>query len=435
MARAMALLSRWRPLGRALLLLYKVLMVARGESRHSPSFDHTWRGETLFLTRLGWFSVNPPEFTRPDLGALSKPFGVNLSGFITGESGMGTAVRGHARSLQSAGVPLTLNDLDSGLRHGDASFNSFSRDNPYLVNYLHQNADMTRRFLAAFGTGYLRSHYNIAFWLWEQSLFPKPWLANLRFFHEVWVSSDFTRRALQPFSDIPIIHMPLVVDKPVPSSKGRPDFGIGQDDFVFGYFFDVSSWLERKNPHTFVRAFKRAFEGCPQAKLLLKFTNSRWNRWGIDALIEELPAGQSLVFDQYLDSPDVYALMNCLDCYVSTHRCEGFGLTVAEAMALGKPVIATDYSSTAEFLTPQNGYPLAFQEVVIEQSIGPYLKGAPWADPSEDHLVELLRHVYRNPDEAAAKAAEAARDVEAAFSIEAIGQRMAARLQAAGLMP
>ena len=44
------------------------------------------------------------------------------------------------------------------------------------------------------------------------------------------------------------------------------------------------------------------------------------------------------------------------DCYVSLHRSEGFGLTPAEAMYLGKPVIATAYGGVMEFMTPENAY-------------------------------------------------------------------------------
>ena len=46
---------------------------------------------------------------------------------------------------------------------------------------------------------------------------------------------------------------------------------------------------------------------------------------------------------------------NC-DAYASLHRAEGFGLTIADAMALGKPVVATGYSGNLEFMTDANGY-------------------------------------------------------------------------------
>ncbi len=63
-----------------------------------------------------------------------------------------------------------------------------------------------------------------------------------------------------------------------------------------------------------------------------------------------------LIFEQYLDPEAKVALMAACDCYVSLHRSEGFGLTLAEAMALGKPVIATGYSGNLEFMTPETSY-------------------------------------------------------------------------------
>ena len=60
--------------------------------------------------------------------------------------------------------------------------------------------------------------------------------------------------------------------------------------------------------------------------------------------------------DAYLEPAQNAALLARADCYVSLHRSEGFGLTLAESMALGTPVIATGYSGNTDFTTPHNSY-------------------------------------------------------------------------------
>ena len=62
------------------------------------------------------------------------------------------------------------------------------------------------------------------------------------------------------------------------------------------------------------------------------------------------------MIEEYLTPGEKDALTAACDCYVSLHRAEGFGFTMAEAMYLGKPVIATGYSGNLDFMTAENSY-------------------------------------------------------------------------------
>ena len=66
------------------------------------------------------------------------------------------------------------------------------------------------------------------------------------------------------------------------------------------------------------------------------------------------------------------ALIAACDSYVSLHRSKGFGLTAAEAMALGKPVIATGYSGNLDYMTPKNSYLVDFELTPIGSGNAPY---------------------------------------------------------------
>ena len=56
----------------------------------------------------------------------------------------------------------------------------------------------------------------------------------------------------------------------------------------------------------------------------------------------------NFVFTGFRD--DVYRLLLSADCLVHTARWEGFGYVIAEAMALSKPVVATDVSNISEII-------------------------------------------------------------------------------------
>ena len=103
--------------------------------------------------------------------------------------------------------------------------------------------------------------------------------------------------------------------------------------------------------------------------------------------------------------------MAAADCYVSLHRSEGFGLGVTEAMALGKPVIATRYSGPVDVMTSQNSYPVDYRLVPIPRDYGPYLEGFTWAEPDLEHASLLLRHVTDFRAEAAERGRQAAADI------------------------
>jgi hypothetical protein len=115
------------------------------------------------------------------------------------------------------------------------------------------------------------------------------------------------------------------------------------------------------------------------------------------------------------------------DCYVSLHRSEGFGLTLAEAMSLAKPVIATGYSGNMDFMTPTNSFPVKYGMIPLEQDYPPYDKGSAWADPSQDHAAELMQLVYEKRKLARDIGRQAQKDVQEKLSIPAVGAMLRER--------
>jgi hypothetical protein len=153
----------------------------------------------------------------------------------------------------------------------------------------------------------------------------------------------------------------------------------------------------------------------------------------LGAAVERVPGAQLL--DRTLSEADQASLLAACDCYVSLHRSEGFGLPIAEAMLLGKPVIATAYSGPLDFLTPSNSYLVDWQPAAIGPGNEPYPADGTWADPDSSHAARLMSEVLDDPEGARGRGSRARQDVERAHSLEASGRAMADRLRRIASLP
>jgi glycosyltransferase involved in cell wall biosynthesis/tetratricopeptide (TPR) repeat protein len=353
----------------------------------------------------------------------SPPFGVNLLGYVRSEKGMGEAVRAELRNLEAAGIPYVVNDFrDCGSLNIERVHADISPQSPYSINLIHVNADQVPVLVGQRRIPF-SGRYNIAYWNWELSEFPKEWCGSFRYFDEVWVPSSFVKDALSPVSPIPIVRMPLSInpDMPVEAGPPRSKFGLSADSFVFLFFFDFHSYFERKNPLGLVRAFKQAFREQEDVVLFLKTTHSAFAPAAVQLLREECQGADIRFHDAILPREGLNALLSACDCYVSLHRSEGFGLTLAEAMCFGKPVIATAYSGNVDFMREGNSFLVKYRLVEIEKDHGPYKKGCVWAEPDVGHAAELMRYVYEHRQEAAAMGEAGRRDVFQQLHPETVG--------------
>jgi len=136
-----------------------------------------------------------------------------------------------------------------------------------------------------------------------------------------------------------------------------------------------------------------------------------------------------IVRDGYIDRREVNALINASDCFVSLHRAEGFGLPIAEAMYMNKPVIATGWSGNMDFMNVENSFPVRFKLQHLGHDVGPYRKGIRWAEPDLHHAAELMEFVTRNPERARQVGKAAGRDIKQRLSCAAVGRMIRDRLE------
>lgn len=384
-----------------------------------------------YLKRLEWnFSKKISAKKNNSMGSISNGLCVNVIGYLTAELGVGEAARSSVKCIEAVGGKMSLiNISEHGFsRRLDPSFADFTTDVLHDINLIHVNADMLPRLFMEKRTRWFNGKYNIGFWNWELPEFPDEWLESFDYCDEVWVPSNFTFASVSKSSPVPVFKIPIAVNIDNIKDIKRSYFNLKDDECIFLFIFDFFSLFERKNPLGIIEAFKKAFSVSEKAKLVIKCANSSYNPRAMDGLRQAIKGHNIDIIDRYLYRDEVNALISLCDAYVSLHRSEGYGLTMAEAMFLGKPVIATGFSANMDFMNISNSYPVKYKLTDIAKDAGPYKKGNIWAEPDTCHAAELMRYVYENVGSAKAIGKIASEDIKQNLNYHSIGNLIKNRL-------
>ncbi len=241
--------------------------------------------------------------------------------------------------------------------------------------------------------------------------------ASFRYLHEIWVPSTFTRDAVAAATDKPV----HVVPHPLPPMAATPDMrgklGLPADALIVLNVFHLGSAFSRKNPLAAVAAFRKAFGDAPDRILAIKLIDNgaQWARRELDAAIAG--AGNIRLIEGMLPEADMAGLMAAADIVISLHRSEGFGLVPAQAMALGKPVIATGWSGNLDFMSKKNSALVSYSLIPVRDPEGAFdSDDQMWADANVEEATAWLRRLAGDAEMRARMGAAAAKDVAAQLS-------------------
>lgn len=359
-----------------------------------------------FLRKCKWYAIQAKINSYKPLPVdksmySSMPLGINLIGDAQIEIGLGQSMRLIANALSLSKKDFCIIDLpiSANVRRNDLSWvHTYAKEPKYNINLLHINPQDLGMSYLQLGEGVFRNRYNIGFWLWELEEVPKESLAALKFVDEIWTPSEFASNAFRKYTSKPVHTIPYYVTAEVDPTCDRKHFGLPEDKFLFLLMFDFNSTMLRKNPQCAINAFRKAFSSeDPDVGLVIKVNNP--TKECMDTL-HTLMDGYSNVYyiTDTLAKAEVNSLIGCVDVFVSTHRAEGFGLVMAEAMLLKTACIATNWSSNTEFMNPETACMVSCDMVTIEKGEGSYPPGATWADPDVDETAMYMKKLKESPD-------------------------------------
>jgi glycosyltransferase involved in cell wall biosynthesis len=332
--------------------------------------------------------------------------------------------------LERLGVPSWALDLGTAIR-GQGPAPVPPRGAPLL---LHVNAPFLPLALLRMSRSALRGRRVIGYWAWELPVVPPDWRAGVRFVHEAWVLSRFTASAIEPLlpGRVRVVTPPVAVAPPEPSALDRAAFGLPEGAVVVLVSFSLASSLERKNPLQAIAAFRAAFGARADRVLVLKVGNPGDFPADFDRLRAAVADAPNIRLETRILPPrDSHALTRAADIVLSLHRSEGFGLIPAEAMLLGKPVIATGWSGNMDFMDNDTGALIGYRLVPARDPRGVFeAPGAVWAEPDQQ---EAVAELTRLADDAEARAALGGRARQAV--IARLGpESLASALRSIGLL-
>jgi glycosyltransferase involved in cell wall biosynthesis len=273
---------------------------------------------------------------------------------------------------------------------------------------------------------FMKQSFRTAVIFWDVDKIPARMQLGFKFLDEIWLPSKAGAESFSSQFDLPVRLFRTPVEQLEGGSQGlvRDILGI-KDEFFVAYQFDFGSSAMRKNPWAAVRSYKQAFpRENDGAILLLKCsraveTSSEWLE--LQSMCESR-RDIFLVNDQWSHEM-IASLYLDIDCYLSTHRSEGYGLTIAQALAANKYVIATDYGATKDFMPPEFSGRIPFTLVKVGSN-PVYPADANWAEPSTEAAAELLREAFSQPERTRSAGIKAGEWVRAEFSLERAVQNL-----------
>lgn len=335
--------------------------------------------------------------------------GINVIGHVSGNLGLGVAGRNVVRALLERGCPVAILDLDPGLGRGgyDKTYGEYmvaSPDQlPYDINVFVLPPNAIEHLCVLMPQLFSDDRLNASFSLWELPVIPPAWRPALEALDVLVAVSEFIRYTVQfNLSGVHSLYAPHPIYLPDGIRGDRKSYGLPDNGVVFVTSFEPYSDVERKNTRAVIDAFLRGVGSDTRAWLVVKVNNAMYRgrlHPGVAALQAAARGHQRIqCITREFTYAEVLGLYAAADVYVSLHRAEGLGLGMMEAMALGKPVIATGWSGNLSFMDHRCACLVGYRLIPANGTIDQYrheklCPGGVWAEPDIEDAAAWMRRL------------------------------------------
>lgn len=353
-------------------------------SSHSELF-RKWAQQSGVIEGLIPQSLVPHKPQNIKNSSGNEEFGINLSGYFSAELGMGVLGRLITQAVQTTSIPYKTITNGKTLSRKSAKFIPQESHKAFSINVAAVNADQFPSWANEIDDANFLSRKTVGVWAWEVEEFPDALSNAFQYVDEIWAISEFTANAIKSKTSKPVFVLPLPIlankQRKEPWNQGFIHLGIPSKPYFY-FAFDYLSIFERKNPLALIEAFKTAFDENQGPILVIKSINGDKSLNDREKLRYVASKRKDIyLIEDYLDADDLKALMSGALAYVSLHRSEGYGLTCAEAMSHGVPVIATSYSGNLDFMNSDCASLIPYTLVKIPNNVPPYPPSSVWAEP------------------------------------------------------
>ncbi len=362
---------------------------------------HLWRRLPRSARRAALLHLS--SWLAPRITAESKALApIIVVGPLRAASGLGEGARACHDALKRAGLPVYGIDLTRTLLYDDDYTDFTFNDGRELIGagtlFLHVSAPLVPLALLRLGREVVTDKHVVAHWVWELPQMPKDWSLGVPFVHEIWTPSRFAADAIRTIAGGRPVHvLPHSISQVASWSTQRSK--AASQPFTALVIFNIASSFERKNPCAAISAFRQAFGNDSGARLIVKYANAFAYPKAIALMNEAAGNAPNIIFiGDTLDFAGVEALYAQADVIMSLHRAEGFGLVIAEGMLRGIPVIATNWSGSTDFLTPETGVPVGYSLIPAHDPQDTYEHpNMSWADANIDEAAQALQRLRVDP--------------------------------------
>lgn len=307
------------------------------------------------------------------------------------------------------------------------------------INLFYCRPEHLADFMLGYGLGQFEGHHNIGYCHWETSRLSDAAKIALKLLDEIWVPSTFVKEVFQRETDKPVCVMPPALKTASPATHiTRAALQLAESAFYFLTVVEGGEGLARKNPLGVIDAFQQAFPNRQDVGLIIKarYFDKPLDKTeeGLFARLQNKIAGDSRVVLLHADyAPgEMAALYMLVDAMVSLHRGSAFGAAVAEAMASGRPVVATAWSGTLDFATV--GSALLVDAVPCDVVMHGYApldaeRGHGWVDPEMASAVKAMQRLVADKVFAKALGEEGQKKITACYGMPALVPILEARLR------